>query len=531
MNSQIREKTPAQRLPRRPHSNSSVSVTAEASSRKRKRPSEPPDSEAEPDHLSQPPTDNRPSERLSQTSQPSSRLRMECVLITTLPPAWRRKPAPPETSEDEDEDNLSRASTGMRGREKQRGKQREVVSTSRASVRSDSRSLADNSLRSLSHSVSSFRRPLFEPETSPQADSGPIEVEEPTIMVEQEDVDDSGDEISVSFVSHQRKRVESQSPTSVDLPPPSSSASSPLPDKPPHYTIVNIKRRQPGSGVRIAPHQHQIAKTPASIYSQTQVHRPVAGPSRPDPKVGPPTYRLPKRLEPKLRPPTELYPPRPPPPHPGLATLEARMNAFVDENQKLRDELVTVKSELAVTRSELTTALARVGAVERGLHGLETLETKLEDMKDNYERLSNLLRGEHLFDSEKFRTAIQTEVKNNFGYYWPSLKSDMKTQLWKECPPPVKEYLEKEMGKVVDEVMLVRSELLAFQQKWTTGVNDQSGDPAITELKQVIERIEKKQEELEATMPKKNITPPHLPPKPPPWPDKPQQGPQRRGSR
>jgi cytochrome c556 len=57
---------------------------------------------------------------------------------------------------------------------------------------------------------------------------------------------------------------------------------------------------------------------------------------------------------------------------------------------------------------------------------LETLEPRFEDMKENYERLSKLLRGEHLFDSEKFRTAIQNEVKNSIGYYWPSLKSDMK---------------------------------------------------------------------------------------------------------
>jgi len=85
---------------------------------------------------------------------------MDCVLITTLPPVLGRKPAP-ETPEDEDDNSQTRA--GMRGREKQRGKRREVVSTSRASARSDSQSLVDESMRSQSHSVSSIRHPLFEP--------------------------------------------------------------------------------------------------------------------------------------------------------------------------------------------------------------------------------------------------------------------------------------------------------------------------------------------------------------------------------
>jgi len=172
------------------------------------------------------------------------------------------------------------------------------------------------------------------------------------------------------------------------------------------------------------------------------------------------------------------------------------MNAFVGENQKLRDELATVKSELATARDELATALAHVDATEHGLHGLETLEQKFEDMKDNYEQLSNLLRGEHLFDSEKFRTAIQIEVKNSFGYYWPSLKTDMKSQLWKDLPPPVKEYVEREMGKVVDEMVLVRSELVTLQQKPATSGNVQNGDPEIAKLKQALERVEKQQEEL-----------------------------------
>jgi len=178
------------------------------------------------------------------------------------------------------------------------------------------------------------------------------------------------------------------------------------------------------------------------------------------------------------------------------------MNVFVDENQKLRDELATVKSELAASRNDLATALPNIDATEHGLHRLEALEEGLEATKDDYEQLSNLLRGEHLFDSEKFRTAIQTEVKNSFGYYWPSLKNDMKTQLWKDFPPPVKEYMEKEIGRVVDEVVLIRSELVTFQQNPTTSGNVQNGDPAMAELKQALERIEKRQEELEVAISK-----------------------------
>jgi len=151
-NSRTREETTVQH-----HSNSPGGPgLAEASSRKRKRPSESSNAIAGPNtpsqpRPSQPPMGGKASERLSQTSQPSKILRMECVLITTLPPKPRRKPAPPETSGDEE----TRSQVAIRGREKQRGKQKEVAPTSRVSIRSD--------MRSRSHSVSSIRPPLFEP--------------------------------------------------------------------------------------------------------------------------------------------------------------------------------------------------------------------------------------------------------------------------------------------------------------------------------------------------------------------------------
>ena len=176
------------------------------------------------------------------------------------------------------------------------------------------------------------------------------------------------------------------------------------------------------------------------------------------------------------------------------------MSAFVDENQKLRDELATVTNELVATRDELAGALTRIGVMEHGLQGLEALEPRLDGMRDEYERLSNLLRGEHLFDSEKFHTAIQSEVKVGIGYYWPSLKTDMKNQLWKDLPPPVKEYLEKEIGNLVEEVALIRSELVVLQQNPPTRGNFQDGDPAIIELRRTIERVEKKQEEFERVL-------------------------------
>ena len=183
-----------------------------------------------------------------------------------------------------------------------------------------------------------------------------------------------------------------------------------------------------------------------------------------------------------------------------MNTYEAKMNTFADENQKLRDELAVAKSELSVTRDELAAVLTRIGATEHGLHGLETLEPRLDAMKDDYEQLSSLLRGEHLFQSERFRTAIHSEVKVSFGYYWPSVKADMKAQLWKELPPPMREYLEKEMGKLADQVVSLRSELVTLQQRSTTGGNVQNGDPVTTEPNQAMEWVENNQE-FEAAMP------------------------------
>jgi hypothetical protein len=163
--SRTREETPVQRHSRRLESDSPVVADlVDVASRKRKRPSEPSGLGAEPSRpsqSSQPKTDERVSGRPHQTSKSSKRLIMDCVLITTLPPRPRRKPAPPETPEDEDDRSQARVTT--RGRERQRGKRREVASTSRVSVRGGSRSLVDESTRSRSHSVSSIRPPLFEP--------------------------------------------------------------------------------------------------------------------------------------------------------------------------------------------------------------------------------------------------------------------------------------------------------------------------------------------------------------------------------
>jgi len=159
---QTKEKTPARRLPNCLDLGSpTVSVVAEDPSRKRKRPPETPNPKVEPKPPSLPPTDNQASERSSQTSQSSKRLKLDCVLITTLPPVSARKTAPPETSKNVG--HSAQVGTIVRGREKQRGKRREDASTSRVSVHSDSRSLAGRSTRSSSHSVSSFQRPLFEP--------------------------------------------------------------------------------------------------------------------------------------------------------------------------------------------------------------------------------------------------------------------------------------------------------------------------------------------------------------------------------
>lgn len=332
-----------------------------------------------------------------------------------------------------------------------------------------------------------------------KADSDPIEVEELVVKVEPEEIEDSDDDVPI--VSRRRQRVE-RSPTPTDTSPPLSSTPSLNPEKLPYYTVINTKHRTPGSGIRFAPNQRQIAKTPAAIYARSQGLQPVAGPSHPATKVGPPKFSLPDRTGPKLRPVTEVPPPRPPQPLPGLAALEARMNAFLDENQKLRDELTTAKDDLVSARSELTAALTRVDTVERDLNGLEAVELKLEEMKADYERLSTLLSSEHLFDSERFRTTIHAEVKNSFGYYWPSAKNDMKNQLWREVPPKVREYVDEEMGKVTHQVALVRSEAVALQHNLTAGGNIQNGGPTMAELMQTIERIQKKQEELEATVSK-----------------------------
>ena len=173
------------------------------------------------------------------------------------------------------------------------------------------------------------------------------------------------------------------------------------------------------------------------------------------------------------------------------------MDVLADENQKLRDELFSVKGELAIAKGDLSTAVARIGTVEHDLHELEALDPKFEDMKENYERLANLLKGEHLFDSEKFRSAIQAEVKGSIGYYWPSVKADLKSQLWREFPEPAKKYVEKEIGKVVEDVALIRSNLVALQQHSSTSGNAAGSDPEIAELKQALERVEKRQGELE----------------------------------
>lgn len=157
-NSQTKEGTPAQPLLHCLHSDSpAVSVFVEVPSRKRKRSSRPPSPKPGPRRPSQPPAD----EIFSRASQPSKRWRIDCVLITTLPPMPRKKIVPPEQSGDEED--LSRTKAKIHGRRKQQGKQREVAPTLRTSVLSDSRSLVGKSTRSRSHSVSSLRPLLFEP--------------------------------------------------------------------------------------------------------------------------------------------------------------------------------------------------------------------------------------------------------------------------------------------------------------------------------------------------------------------------------
>lgn len=214
------------------------------------------------------------------------------------------------------------------------------------------------------------------------------------------------------------------------------------------------------------------------------------------------------------------------------------MNAFVDENQKLRDELAATKGELVATRDELAAAITRLDTAETGLRELETMAPKLGEMKNDYEQLSSLLGSEHLFSSERFRSTIQAE-----------------SQIWKELPSTVQQHMEKEVGKVVDEVVLVRSEVVALQQKLAASESARGENPAVVELRQALERVEKKQEELEgkvgmaeevertkrasaSSVPRLspndtvNMHSPSLPPRPPvPWMDQAQQGPQRRGSR
>ena len=159
---QARDETPARPLPRRLNPGSpAVPVVMEDPSRKRKRTPEPPNPKSEAEPPSRPPTDNQASERSSQASQSSKRLKLDCVLITTLPPVSARKTAPRGASENVG--HGTRVGTIVRGREKERGKRREDASASRPSAHSDSRSLADRSTRSSSHSVSSLRRPLFQP--------------------------------------------------------------------------------------------------------------------------------------------------------------------------------------------------------------------------------------------------------------------------------------------------------------------------------------------------------------------------------
>lgn len=161
---QTREETPAQPLPYRlPSGTPAVPAMTEGSSRKRKRSSKPPNPKVGPEP-SQPPAEDRSTDRLPQITSSSKMLRMDCVLITTLPPAPRKKTALSETPGDED--GRSQTKTTVRNTEKRRGKQREAAPTSRPPLPSESRSLADEPMHSRSHSVSSLRPPLFEPVSS-----------------------------------------------------------------------------------------------------------------------------------------------------------------------------------------------------------------------------------------------------------------------------------------------------------------------------------------------------------------------------
>lgn len=148
LNPQTKEATPVQPTTPRLHSDSpAVSVFVEVPTLKRKRSLRTSSSKPDSDRPSQPPVDDQANERTSRSSRPS-RWRMDCVLITTLPPVPRKKPAPPGPSGGED-DRLP-AKTKKRGKQKRQVGQQGVA---RTSVISNSRS----------HSVSSLRPPLFEP--------------------------------------------------------------------------------------------------------------------------------------------------------------------------------------------------------------------------------------------------------------------------------------------------------------------------------------------------------------------------------
>lgn len=144
------EGTLVQPLPHRSHSDSSaVSVVVEVPSLKRKRSSRLSSLKPESDRPSQPPMTERVNERSPLPSQSPKRWRMDCVLITTLPPVPRKKTALPKQPEDEGDRSRTKTQSKMRGRQKRQGKQQEVT--------------PHTSVPSRSHSVSSLRPPLFDP--------------------------------------------------------------------------------------------------------------------------------------------------------------------------------------------------------------------------------------------------------------------------------------------------------------------------------------------------------------------------------
>ena len=139
-----------------PSDSSVVSTTAGVASRKRKRSLRRSSSKSEPDRLSQSLVDDRGNEPTPQTSKSSKRWRMDCVLITTLPPVLRKKTAP-KPSENED------IRPRTKGKKRGRGKQRMTPSSSKASLPSGAQ---PPPTLSRSHSVSSLRPPLFQPVSS-----------------------------------------------------------------------------------------------------------------------------------------------------------------------------------------------------------------------------------------------------------------------------------------------------------------------------------------------------------------------------